>query len=313
MKDFKEPILILVGLFILLGFAYSPLKKIQSEPKVKGDSISSIGSENVINSSNQNTEISPEQNLKNAEKSLQKLQKDVNNKITESKRSPYYNKIRMSNISGLGDVNPDREYLSLSTNLKVNEKVNITGWYLKSEITGYGVVVGKAALLPFPFTKTESDIILQNGDKVYLNKGFSPVGISFRTNKCTGYFEEDRTFIPSLYLECPKPKDENLPTFSNIYDRNEECLNIIDRIQRCRTVDSEFIRDLPDTVSSSCKDYITTQINYSTCVANHLSDIDFPGSEYRVYFSKFGPLWRDRSDKINLYDNNNLIVDSISY
>jgi len=308
----KEPFLILLILFVFLGLAYSPLKKSSLNTKKNTESSATIGTnkETTTTYSN-NKDIAKE--IKNTEEAIKKLEKNINEEIAKSKQSPYYNKITVSNISGLRNNDPNKEYLSISTRLEKNETVKITGWYLKSEITGYYAIIGGAALLPFPFTKTESNIILQNGDRVYLTKGFSPIGISFRTNKCTGYFEENRTFTPSLSLQCPRPKDEKLPTFSNVYDRNDECIKIIDRIQRCTTKNSEFIRSLPDTVPSACKTYITTQINYNSCVAKHFGDTDFPGKEYRVYLNKFGPLWRPSHDTINLHDENGLIVDTISY
>jgi hypothetical protein len=314
MKDIKEPLIILVVFFLLLGFAYNPLKNAMiTKGEIRGDSISSIGTTEKTPAYNSNKETSASQNLKETESTIKQLGQSLDSAKAESKRSPYSNKIRMSNVVGLNNTNPDMEYISLSTSLDKNETVKITGWYLKSEVTGYGVVIGGASLLPFPFNKKEDDIILQRNDRVYLTKGFSPVGISFRTNKCTGYFEENRTFIPSLAIQCPLPKNENLPNFSNNYDSNEACLDVIDRIPKCSTRDSAFLRDLPDTVPSSCKTYITAKVNYNTCVSNHFSDTDFPGNEYRVYFNKFGPLWRERSDKITLYDSNNLVVDSVSY
>lgn len=281
MKDIKEPFIILLVLFVLLGLAYGSPKK--SSPN------------NSANNSQSTSSISSE------------------NKNVVDGHSPYSDKISVSNISGLYGDEPDQEYIYISANLEKNESVKITGWYFKSEITGYFAIIGKAALLPFPSTKTESDIFLKNGDRVYLTKGFSPIGISFRTNKCTGYFEENRTFTPGLSLQCPRPEDEKLPQFSSNFDRNDECLSIIERLSRCTTVNSSFIRDLPDTVSSACKTYLTTQINYNSCVAVHLNDADFAGDEYRVFLNKFGPLWRKTHDKINLYDQNNLVVNTISY
>lgn len=280
MKDIKEPFIILLVLFVLLGLAYGSPKK--SNP-------------NNSNGNSQGTSLISE-----------------NKKVADG-RSPYSDKISVSNISGLYGDDPNQEYIYISTNLEKSEVIKITGWYLKSEITGYFVIIGKAALLPFPSTKTESDIFLKNGDRVYLTKGFSPIGISFRTNKCVGYFEENRSFTPGLSLQCPRPEKEKMPQFSSDFDRNDECLNIIERLSRCTTVNSQFIRNLPDTVSDSCKTYITTQINYNSCVALHLNDADFAGDEYRVFLNKFGPLWRKTHDKINLYDQNNLVVGTISY
>ena len=306
MKDLKEPLLILLVLFILIGFAYGPMKKSGSS----GNSIFSNKNSQSSIGTKQDGQTSDE--IKDAEEKIKELEKSLG-EAKEANRSPYYEKIRMSKISGLNQKSPDKEYLTLTTNLKNGEAVKITGWYLKSEITGYYAVIGQAALLPFPFTKTESDVILKNKDKVILTKGFSPIGISFRTNICTGYFEENRTFYPNLQTKCPKAGDENLPTFSTDYDRNEECIKIIERIGRCTTKGNEFVRDLADTVGNFCKTYITTQINYNTCVANHFSDTDFPGQEYRLYLNKFGPLWRVSHDTVNLHDSNGLVVDTISW
>lgn len=311
MKDSKEPLLILLVLFIIIGLTYSPIKKSSSNraTKTKDGSVLSTQSENLGTSSNKTVA----EDIKQTEREIKKLQENLKKELDKSVRSTYYNKIRMSNISGLRGADPNKEYLTLSTSLKKNETIKITGWYLKSEVTGYFAIIGKASLLPFPFSKTESDVVLQQGDRIILTKGFSPIGISFRTNKCTGYFEENRTFTPSLSMQCPLPRDEELPKFSSIYDRNDECVNLIKRIGRCVTKDSEYIRDLPDTVTQSCKTYITTQINYNTCIAKHFDDTNFPGNEYRIFLNKFGPLWRTTHDTINLHDENGLVVDSISY
>jgi hypothetical protein len=310
----KEPLLILLALFVLVGFAFGPLKKANLNRSSNTNTPSSIGTSGTTSGNlgySSNKEVAGE--IKNTETDIKRLAENLNKEIDKSKRSPYYDKINMSGVSGLSSTDPNKEYVTLSTNFNKNETIKITNWFLKSEVTGYFAVIGKAALLPFPFTKTESDVVLQQRDRVILTKGFSPIGISFRTNKCTGYFEENRTFTPSLPLQCPLPKDEKLPVFSGVYDRNDECLTIIERIPRCTTKNNEFMRDLPDTVSSACKTYMTEQINYNTCVALHFGDTNFPGTEYRLYLNKFGPLWRPIHDKIDLIDENGLIVDSISY
>lgn len=318
MKD-ASPILIVIILFVLLGLAYSPLQKSnRGESAGRSSGTSSVGTKSA-------TTVAPKpgfgyspnktvaEEIRDAEKAIKKLEEDLAEKTAEERRSPYFDKIRMSRISGIRQSDPSKEYLTISTNLEKTETVKITGWYLKSEKTGYYAVIGKAALLPFPFTKVESDVVLQQKDRVYVVKGFSPIGISFRTNKCTGFFEENRKFTPRLPLQCPRPSTENLPTFSKDYDREDECIALIRRIPRCTTKGNEYIRDLPDTVTGSCKTYIRTQINYNSCVANHFDDTDFPGNEYRVYLNKFGPLWREKDERINLHDQNGLIVDSISF
>ena len=315
MKDIKEPLLILLVLFIIIGFAYGPLKNANLNKKNvtrnTTNTPSAIGTTNSNLGSSSNKETAGE--IKNTEATIKKLQENLDKQAEKNKRSPYYGKIYISGISGLYGNDPNKEYLTISTNLLKDETIKITGWYLKSEVTDYYIFIGGASLLPFPFTKNDSDVILQQRDRVILTKGFSPIGISFRTNKCTGYFEENRTFTPGLSLECPQAKDEKLPNFSSIYDRKDECLNILDRIPRCTTLTTRFIYDLADTVTSECKTYISTQINYNTCVATHFGDTNFPSNEYHIYLNKFGPLWRTSHDKINLHDENGLIVATVSY
>lgn len=303
----KQPLLVLLILFIILGFAYGPMKK-NNLNQTTNNSSSSIG--NTTTYSN-NKDV--ESGIKSISENVKNLKEDLTKAEEESRRSPFYGKVRISNISGLYQDDPDEEYAYLSTNLGKNETVKITGWILKSRVTGYYAVIGKAALLPFPFTKTESNIVLQQNDRAYITKGFSPIGISFRTNICAGYLAENRNFVPSLYTECPYPIDEKLPVFSSDPDANDECIDVMRRIPRCTTKGNSFIRDLPDTVPTSCKTYITEQINYNTCVALHYSDTNFPGNEYRVYLNRFGPLWRKSGDKIDLLDQNGLIVDTISF
>lgn len=320
MED-KTPIFVILVLIIVVGLAYGPIKNSSSDRKTSSGKTASTEGSSSVGQSNTN----PETNLgetsnkviageiKKIERDLQKLERNISKQVVPKERSPYYGKIRMSNISGVRQSDPSKEYLTLSTNLKITETINITGWYFRSEVTGNYAMIGRASLLPFPNTKTESDIVLQKGDKAIITKGFSPIGISFRTNKCTGYFEENRTFYPRLPLQCPRAKDENLPLFSSIPDRHDECVKIIERIGRCRTINNEFIRDLPDTVTTSCKTYLTTQINYNTCVATNFGKTDFPGNIYRVYLGRFGTLWRAKNDVINLHDENGLVVATIKY
>lgn len=319
----KEPIIILIILFILAGLAYGPYKKSSGSNTKSTDKSSVLSSKNKSSSSNENAVNSSSygttpnkyiaEDIKEIEKDIKKLEENISKNAGKENRSPYYGKVTLSNISGLNNPNPNKEYIRMSTKLKKDETVNITGWSLRSEKNKNTVVIGQASLLPFPFSKVYNDVVLQYRDVAILTKGFSPIGISFRTNKCTGYFEEDRTFTPGLQLQCPKPGNEDLPQFSTVLDRDDECVRVIKRLPRCTTVKSDFLRDLPDTVPSSCKTYMETQVNYNSCVAKHFDDTDFPGKEYRIFFNKFGPLWRPKDDVITLYDREGLVVDTIDY
>ena len=302
----KDEIIILIILFVFVGFSWDSLKQ---EAKINN------GGNIPANSSIETKTATKEEivrDIKEVERKAQELEKKIKEEAEAKKRSPYYGKVSLSYISYLNDPDPSREYMALYTNLNEGESVNITGWFLKSDRSGNSATIGRASILPYPYTTNDSDVVLQQNHRVYLIKGFSPINISFRTNKCTGYFEQNRTFYPSLSLQCPLPRDEELPQFSSQLDRDDECRELIERIPRCTAPKFRW-KDLPDTITSSCKTYVDTQINYNVCVANHLSDTDFPGNEWFVYLNRFGPLWRDKRETIKLYDRAGLVVSELKY
>ena len=314
MKD-KDGIIILIVIFIFVGFSWDSLKQ---EVRVNNANKTRTNAwENVFGNSSVGGDAVSEKDQVGQIKEIERKTKELEKKIAEAEaqrmRSPYYGKVLLSYIAYLNDPDPSREYLTLYTNLNKGEKIDITGWFLKSDRSGNSATIGRASVMPYPYVAGGDNVVLHQGDRVYLVKGFSPINISFRTNLCTGYFEENRTFYPSLSMQCPLARDEELPKFSNLLDREDECIEIIERIPRCTTIGNEFIRDLPDTVTSSCKTYLRTQINYNACIANHRSDIDFPGQEWYVYLNRFGPLWRSQRETIKLYDQLGLVVSTLKY
>jgi hypothetical protein len=308
MKDNKDAIFFFLLAVIVIGLAWGPVKDSNKISTGKANEV-------VLTDTTIEQNISAEQQLQDINRNVEQLRRNVQAETDKRTLSPYYGKVTTSGITSVNSDNPNEEYITLYTNLDSNEKVDITGWYFKSEITGNQAVIGKASILPYPFKGEETDVILKNGDTVYLTKGFSPIGISFRTNKCTGYFEENRNFTPPLPLQCPRPIDEPLPQFSSSLDQQDACLDAIKYTPSCSTRGSSYTRTLSDVVPTSCKKYIETKINYDTCVENHFSDVNFAGHEYRLYFKSFAHLWRDwgKKETIHLYDHAGLIVDTISY
>jgi hypothetical protein len=311
----SDGIIIAVVLFLIVGLSWDQAKNAASGESAStslfgeySESGSSIGGEPVTD------EDIVEQIGKTSE-AISKVQADFEEEAEKKNRSIYYGKVLLSYPAYLNDPDPSMEYISITTYLNRGEKVNITGWVLKSDRSGNNATIGKASVLPYPYVKGKDDVILSSGDRAYIVKGFSPINTSFRTNKCTGYFNENRTFYPYLARECPLPRDELenevLPQFSSVLDRDDECKDLINGLQRC-SVPTGLSR-LPDTVTSSCKTFMQTQVNYNACVANHLGDTDFRGNEWFIYLERFGPLWRDKRETIKLYDRLGLLVHEISY
>lgn len=331
MKD--NPVFILIVLFILVGLAWEPIKQGALLDKQANQGTSTQQTSSYSNNNQnyypdsqtnyQNTPSQPEpksereisSDIERAKQNVKELERKLAEEEAKKKRSPYYGKVSFSYVANLNSSDPSSEYISLYLNLTDKEKINITGWKFVSEKSGNYVTIGKASVLPYPSSyKNYGDVIVHQGDTVHIIKGFSPIGISFRDNKCTGYLAKQRSFYPYLSQSCPAAQSEDLPKFSDNLDREDECVDLIKQVPAC-TDPSTYINfaRLPDTVTESCKTYLREKLNYNTCVDTHFGDTDFPGHTWYVYLNIFGPLWRSRNEKIILYDNAGLIVSSIEY
>lgn len=178
--------------------------------------------------------------------------------------------------------------------------INITGWSLVSEVTGSKAYIGKAS--PLPQIQPEKNIELGPYEQVIISSGHSPTGISFRTNLCTGYFEDQTNFIPSLSLRCPEVPEDDLP--DSISD-SENCTNYIDSLSIC-----EIPRNQLPTMSSKCENFIRDTFSYNGCVNQYKNRSDFYRSEWRVFLKSNPVLWKEKGDVIKLLDAQGELVDS---
>ena len=193
---------------------------------------------------------------------LEKLKKEQN-------VSPLKGKVEIRKCLG-SRTDVDEEYLELSINLPVGEKILISDWSLKSEMTGTQIKIGGASKLPYTSQiNKEFPIFVSDGDKVIILTGRSPIGVSFQINKCSGYLEQFQDFNPSISKKCPLVEDENLPVFGpNAF--NDECWDYIEHISQCET---PLI--FPLDMQYECRTYLTTEVNYNACVDNYKNENDF--------------------------------------
>lgn len=226
--------------------------------------------------------------------------------IENQNASIYKDKITIRNVR-----NPETfdEYITLSSNLDRGEVVAISGWRLRSLVTGSEVVIGGASNNPIVGLRSEDPIVISRGARVIITQGNSPIGTSFRVNKCSGYLEQKKNFSPALSTyRCPAPI-EDAPPLSRDFDN--ECLDYIESLPIC---EEPRERDTPeDRLTHACEQYIETQINYESCVINHRNDLDFFEQEWRVYTRARGIFWLEKRDKIQLIDNEGRVVDTIDY
>lgn len=243
--------------------------------------------------------------------------------------SPYRGKISFSG-GNPDDLFVQDEFIRLRAGRGNAEDILITGWIIESVLTGVQVTLGGASPLPaIGSINSEPVLRLPPGGEVIIHSGRSPVGASFRVNRCTGYFNQYQPFNPDLPRECPSPVDE-FDEFSGItaqdiseddddrdicrayIRRNEERCEIDDTVDfDARNRFRELVINPP--LSPACQTFIRNDLTYAGCVANHIADEDFYSLEWHIYAGSFSELWRREGEVLRLLDQNGRTVDVWNY
>jgi hypothetical protein len=224
--------------------------------------------------------------------------------------SPYRGIVRMNHyVSGAGSSNPKNEYLELSVAQDAGAPVNLSGWTLSSDASGNSAIIPKGTELPISGTINASqDIIIVPGKRALIISGSSPIGASFRENKCIGYFSTFQQFNPSLPQNCPVPSDELSNYYGAGYIRDVACIEYVKTLPRCHVAITP-----PAGATSACQNFLTQYIHYNGCLAAHQNDADFKGDTWRIYLGRTAPLWRTKYEIVKLRDADGKTVDAFSY
>jgi hypothetical protein len=217
--------------------------------------------------------------------------------------SPAADKVRIvSGAGGPSGTTAAREYIVLSA----EADIDITGYRLLSSKSGASAAIPTGTTAPRSGVLT--NIALLKGEEAVITTGNSPVGSSFRENKCVGYLGITSFVPPLANRSCPSPTDELGRGYSGSASSYEECRTIVSRIPRC-----EANPDVPREASSECEHFIEARLNYQGCVDAHFNDADFRGDTWRVYLSQSRELWRSDNETIRLLDREGRTVDIYSY
>jgi len=224
--------------------------------------------------------------------------------------SPYRGKVSLYHyVSGAGSSDPNNESVTISVSQNAGTVVDITGWTLESETSGAASIIPKGTETPTSGIVNEvQDIVLTPGTSAYIASGRSPIGASFRENKCIGYFGQYQNFSPALPLNCPAPKDEMAAFYGNYYIRDDACVTYVNTLSRCQTLLSP-----PPGSSSACQAFLVDYLNYNGCMTTHKGDADFLGNTWRVYLGRSAPLFRSQHEVVKLLDKEGKTVDAFSY
>ncbi len=223
--------------------------------------------------------------------------------------SPYRGIVSMSHyVSGAGSIDPKNEYIELSVP-NGGIPLDLTGWRFMSDATGIIAAIPKGTEVPISGNINASeDIVLPPGTRATIISGRSPIGASFRENKCIGYFSTFQRFYPSLPQNCPLPSDDLIKYYGPNYIRDTACIDYVKTLSRCQVTLTP-----PPNLSGVCQSFIVKHLNYNGCVETHRDDADFMGNTWRVYLNRTTPMWRTKYEVVKLLDINGKTVDAFSY
>ncbi len=224
--------------------------------------------------------------------------------------SPYRGIVRMNHyVSSAGSSDPGEEYVEISVAQNAGMPINLSGWTLKSDASGSSVSIPKGTEVPTSGVVNEAeDIVLSPGTRAMIISGQSPIGASFRENKCIGYFSTFQKFSPSLPRNCPVPSDELASFYGPDYIRDASCIDYVDKLSRCQVTLTP-----PVNASGACKNFLVQYLHYNGCVTAHRNDTDFQGDAWRIYLGRTSSMWRTKNELVKLLDVNGKTVDAFTY
>jgi hypothetical protein len=155
------------------------------------------------------------------------------------------------------------------------------------------------------------DIILAPNETAYVittkpTPYTSPINISFKENKCTGYLSEKYSFEPKLNRNCPLVQNDPY-----LYTVTKQCSDYIKTIYSCENpMESE--REVFESKGSLCQEFIKNRANYSSCVIDHESDTDFYGKNWYVFLSRSTQMWTE-DDSVTLMDRTGKIISTSNW
>jgi len=216
--------------------------------------------------------------------------------------SPYFQKVEIKRVRAR-QRDFQKDYLVLRS--KSKELIDISGWTLETSLD-YLTIPQAIEKLRHPFSaEEETDIKINYRDEVIISAGWSPRGINFRTNKCTGYLDQLSQFYPRLDEKCPRLEE------SEYRHLRRPCRDFIEGLSRCEIPNYSYDEEVNS--DSQCVEFLNEKFNYQECYDDHCQEIDFFEDEWRAFFKRSIDVFDNGGDTIILRDQSGLVVDEYSY
>ena len=300
-----KKILVIVGILLVLLFLWFVFQSVRSTVStgqglgsfLSGDSFFSLSNNLVQN-------LSFKTNTRPAQVSLEEL----------GEFSPVAGLVEITKDSRtISTQDVQTEYIEIRA-LETNaQPINISNWSLQSMVSDEWISLPQGApLYALGEVNEIQDVYLTPGESAVIATRQSPVGISFRVNRCSGFLNDTQTFEPKIKTACMKPTDILPPTAENIKKYGSSCISFVEQQKKCSYTTSES-RGV-DELTQECRDFIQPRLTYSHCIDIHAGDADFyDKQEWRLFLNQDYALWRENYEIIRLLDEKHRTVDVITY
>lgn len=258
---------------------------------------------------NLNPDGSPNE-IEELQEEYDNLTKTADELATFGNPSPHFRKIRISPFAG-DPQSPDatEEYLTIESAIGNSENISLAGWSLQSAVSGRRIFLPEAASpLRAGAVNSTFPVSLAPGQSALVLSGRSPVGGSFRENRCTGFLTQFQSFYPALNAQCPSPETLLPLTAENITTYGDECIDFMQTIGTC-----SFPETLPESLPVVCRQFLRDTLSHNGCVDRLQTDASFNLDVWRLYLDSPEELWRNGHDVIRLLDEKGQTVDVYTY
>lgn len=214
--------------------------------------------------------------------------------------------VSISSVRNSSSLSRSQE-ISLRANLDNSEVVDITGWIIQTNEKTVQIPTG-VNFYDVTSSNNESNIILDEGDRVRIYFNESPISKNLRLNQCTGHLNEKHNLDNVFPNDCPRVEKQEYRHLSG------NCQDYINDINGdCVTPDAETLNSFPGSdEGNACRKFLSSRFNSGYCVNSNQGDGDFLSDQWRVWIDESRVL-DSQHDWVRLYNENGILIDERDY
>lgn len=210
--------------------------------------------------------------------------------------SPFYKDISIET-----NFNKDRLVLK---NISKNT-IDVSNWKIISSKINFSIPKAAEDIPPNLIVNLKN-ISLKPRERLIIYNQSSPLGFSFKINKCLRYLNYNlKDYLKNYFFPCDRLSKDKLIEYRFKYRLNNKCLEILEKISCSGPKPKDWEKIINN---SPCYNFFENYYTYRGCYENKKGDPDFYLKEWLIFFPTYDTLTNKRYEEIKLYDQDNLLV-----